>query len=159
MGWTGLSGCCAELGMLWFYRRIPVPLSENIKWITTLVQVTISSFNCLSDIYSEHYSVVFTAAVWYITSVCTIQSIHLVVIHNMGAWSGWLYSYSDYIIISCTIIIDYVWLMLIMLLLKSTCYGVMGCCLMCLPVIFHGMCRREVAIHIIYKSLCLGIIF
>jgi len=28
------SGCCAQLGMLWFYRRTPVPLSENITvWI------------------------------------------------------------------------------------------------------------------------------
>ena len=25
------SGCCAQLGMPWFYRRIPVPLSENIE--------------------------------------------------------------------------------------------------------------------------------
>ena len=25
------SGCCAELGMPWFYRRTPVPLSENIE--------------------------------------------------------------------------------------------------------------------------------
>ena len=25
------SGCCAQLGMPWFYRRTPVPLSENIE--------------------------------------------------------------------------------------------------------------------------------
>ena len=25
------SGCCAQLGMPWFYRRAPVPLSENIE--------------------------------------------------------------------------------------------------------------------------------
>jgi len=25
------SGCCAQLGMPWFYRKTPVPLSENIE--------------------------------------------------------------------------------------------------------------------------------
>ena len=25
------SGCCAQLGMPWFYRRTPVPVSENIE--------------------------------------------------------------------------------------------------------------------------------
>ena len=30
-GCPAKSGCCAQLGMPWFYRRTPVPLSKNIE--------------------------------------------------------------------------------------------------------------------------------